>query len=272
MKIEKFFKKIETLDHEVNVTIHSGLRPAVTSMLDEPIMQELIDKVRNGNITRAMQLLIRMEQLSDNELSPEERSANYVEGSNNPTSYDSAVFTYLLAVREVYPGFALEASKLLMSWGKFFYARMLAKDIIQNANDNYHKYAGRKLKIYLSGKTPSQWQDRVKERHPQYDYIHRKSIDYFNSFDDARESFKAIGYCDVVFAYLENTEQADYNTALEMGFAHSLGKKIIMVSERTSYISMLHYCADVNFYALSYAIDALEIVIDGLYAAKNNTK
>ena len=272
MNIDKLFKEIETIEHEVKVTIHGGLRPVCSAMLEDPLTQKLLDKVKKGKIRHALQLVVRIEQLSENEPTPAERSANYVAGSNKATSYDSAVFTYLLVLRELYPGFALEVSKRLVSLHQFFYAQMLVRDILKTANENVRNYTDSKLKIYLSGKTPSQWQDRVKEAHPQYDYMHRKSVDHFNSIEDARESFKVISHCDVVFAYLENTEQSDYNTALEMGFAHSLGKKIIMVSERTSYISMLHYCANVNFYALSYAIDALEIVINGLFTPTNNTK
>jgi nucleoside 2-deoxyribosyltransferase len=55
----------------------------------------------------------------------------------------------------------------------------------------------------------------------------------------------AIRKCDLVLAYLEESNPGGPNVALELGYAHALGKPIILVNEKKSRItSMLDQIAD----------------------------
>jgi nucleoside 2-deoxyribosyltransferase len=71
----------------------------------------------------------------------------------------------------------------------------------------------------------------------------------------------AIRESDWVFAYLEKSNRGGYALALEIGFAKALGKKVLLIDEKSvesemvaRRFAMLHICADACFDSLDAGI------------------
>lgn len=116
----------------------------------------------------------------------------------------------------------------------------LSKILLKNNMGDIHQEATKTKVvpvIYLAGGFKSGWQDRfnsvfgndVKSLDPR---LH-KIIDpkNYTSCDLA-----GIQACDIVFAYLENSNPAGYALALEIGYAKAMGKIIIFVDEKSKEI------------------------------------
>jgi len=72
--------------------------------------------------------------------------------------------------------------------------------------------------------------------------------------------------CEIVFVYIEKTNPACQNMALEVGYAKALGKFIIVVDEKDNgdpvkrYMGMTRQCADVLFDNLEEGIAYLRVL------------
>lgn len=95
-------------------------------------------------------------------------------------------------------------------------------------------------KVYLSGGTVSDWQDRIME------YFLVDTVEFYNPKKfklgpmEAPElriygpmDLNKIKECDILFAYLEKTNPTPINVALELGYAKGLGKTTILCDEWT---------------------------------------
>ena len=119
------------------------------------------------------------------------------------------------------------------------------------------------MRIYLSGGMRSGWQDRVKE-----------AIGHWHEFADPRDKgetpdwtwreygawdFAHIQTCDLVFAYIEASNPSGYGLAVEIGYAHGLGKPVVLAMEQdhpqARYLSILQCAATVSCDNLEQAID-----------------
>jgi len=67
--------------------------------------------------------------------------------------------------------------------------------------------------------------------------------------------------CDIVLAYLEHGNPGGYALSLEVGFAKALGKRIVLVDEKSrsdpklaKNLAMIRECADVKVESLDEAI------------------
>ena len=122
-----------------------------------------------------------------------------------------------------------------------------------------------KQKIYLSGGFSSNWQKQIIES------LGDKFI-YFNPRDHKLKESKKywtwdvhfIKECDILFAYMENTNPSGYGLALEIGMAFSINKTIILVDERSHfdtdfkrYFEIVHLSSNIVFSKLDEGIQYL---------------
>lgn len=106
--------------------------------------------------------------------------------------------------------------------------------------------------MFLSGGFYTGWQDRVTGACSSITFLDPRSHDLERSDLYAAWDLEAIGRSDHVFAYLEATNPGGYALALEVGYARSLGKRIILVDEKSKageeperYLKMVRASADV---------------------------
>jgi nucleoside 2-deoxyribosyltransferase len=117
------------------------------------------------------------------------------------------------------------------------------------------------IRVYLAGGFHSGWQDTVK--------VGASFLRFFDPREhrlDAAEQYtawdlNAIRESDWVFAYLEKSNPGGYALALEIGFGKALGKKILLIDEKSKEsdmearrLAMLHICADACFDSLDAGI------------------
>ena len=117
--------------------------------------------------------------------------------------------------------------------------------------------------LYLAGGFRSGWQDwvAVAWRGRLIDprrHRHRRT-DSYTLWD-----LEAIRASDWLLAYLEDTNPGGYALALEVGFAKALGKRIILVDEKSAvdevaarYLAMVRATADLTFENLEEAVQFL---------------
>lgn len=106
------------------------------------------------------------------------------------------------------------------------------------------------MKIYLCGGFKTGWQDVVTAEvlrlrddaiitDPREHKLHDPG-------DYTEWNLKQIMESDIVFAYMESTNPGMANLAYELGFAHCLGKKIILINEKGQrWAEMMHQASDV---------------------------
>jgi nucleoside 2-deoxyribosyltransferase len=112
-----------------------------------------------------------------------------------------------------------------------------------------------KLKIFLSGGFKSNWQNNIVEKYND-DFI------FFNPREhglDNPEQYTTwdvhfVKECDILFAYMEETNPSGYGLAFELGLAYGLGKTIILIDEKSKkddlfsrYFKILHNSSNVVF-------------------------
>jgi len=118
----------------------------------------------------------------------------------------------------------------------------------------------RPLKIYLAGGFHSGWQDIVNGALPTLQFFdpreHKlQATDQYTLWD-----LDAVRRSDFVLAYLEHENPGGYALSLEVGFAKALGKRIVLVDEKSSdpklakHLAMIRECADVKAESLDEAI------------------
>jgi nucleoside 2-deoxyribosyltransferase len=126
-----------------------------------------------------------------------------------------------------------------------------------------------KSKIFLSGGFSSNWQklfiDKFKD-----DFI------FFNprehGLSDPNEytawDIHHIKECDILFAYMENSNPSGYGLAFELGLAYGLNKTIILVDERSKndmkfdrYFKILYRPSNVVFDNLNAGIEFLKSLV-----------
>jgi integrase len=88
------------------------------------------------------------------------------------------------------------------------------------------------IKVYLAGGFKSGWQRNVVTHHKVIDPSLKDetgwSMEQIGAWDK-----KAIQESNVVFAYMERTNPSGFGLSCEIGFAHALGKTVILPRDRT---------------------------------------
>jgi len=131
----------------------------------------------------------------------------------------------------------------------------------ESAPGNVTIPAFRPLKIYLAGGFHSGWQDIVSNALPMLQFFdpreHKlQAADQYTLWD-----LDTVRRCDIVLAYLEHGNPGGYALSLEVGFAKALGKRIVLVDEKSrsdpklaKNLAMIRECADVKVESLDEAI------------------
>jgi hypothetical protein len=119
--------------------------------------------------------------------------------------------------------------------------------------------------VYLAGGFQSGWQDKVKIAAPGLRYFDPRWHVLTEHSEYTFWDLEALRRCDWVFAYLEASNPGGYALALEVGFANALGKKIILVDEKSPtdaiakrYLSMIAECSNVHFQRFEDAVEFLQ--------------
>lgn len=118
--------------------------------------------------------------------------------------------------------------------------------------------------VYLAGGFISGWQDVAMTACPDADYLDPRTHGLTEPSTYTAWDLNAIRECDIVFAVLEVTNPGGYALALELGYARSRGKYVILVDEKSSldpsirrYLAMLHAVSDEVYDSLEVGILAL---------------
>ena len=122
-----------------------------------------------------------------------------------------------------------------------------------------------KPRMYLAGGFKSSWQNDFINELPFFNYYDPRVHGISEEKGYTLWDLEAIKNCEWLFAYLEKKNPAGYALALEIGYAKALGKKIILVDEKSKgnstirkYLGMLHSSADIRFSSLRDAIAYLK--------------
>lgn len=105
-----------------------------------------------------------------------------------------------------------------------------------------------KAKIFLSGGFKSNWQLKVVEAlKDQFIFFNPREhglehSDFYTTWD-----IHFVKECDILFAYMENTNPSGYGLSFELGIAYALNKTIILIDEKSpldpqfgKYFKILH--------------------------------
>lgn len=93
-----------------------------------------------------------------------------------------------------------------------------------------------KQRVFLSGgMRNSNWQQKV------IDFLGKEKFTFFNPREHNLSKpeeyslwdLKYVRECDILFAYLEKNNPSGIGLSLEVGYAHGLGKTIVLVNEKT---------------------------------------
>ena len=128
------------------------------------------------------------------------------------------------------------------------------------------------MKVYLAGGFRSNWQKRVIDSFQQHDGI----ITFYNPKEHGLKNSDQyyfwdtihIEQCDVVFAFLEESNPLALGLIFELGYARGLNKKVILVDQKsnknTDYAKQFRFAresVDVAFSNLEEGIDFLKSFI-----------
>lgn len=119
--------------------------------------------------------------------------------------------------------------------------------------------------VYLAGGFRSRWQDAVKMEAPRLKYLDPRIHGIKAKEEYTVWDLDAVRKSDYVFAYLEATNPAGFALALEIGFAKALGKRVILVDEKSAadpsvarYLEMITATSDLSFTSLPDGIQFLK--------------
>ena len=105
----------------------------------------------------------------------------------------------------------------------------------------------------------SGWQARVIEQLHRYEFLDPSQHNIQDAAEYTRWDLDAVRACDIVLGYMEATNPGGYSLALEIGFAHALGKTVVLVDEIkdpsvSRYFEMVRQCSGRVFTTLAQAV------------------
>lgn len=123
-----------------------------------------------------------------------------------------------------------------------------------------------KAKVFLSGGFKSNWQSKViDELNELFIFFNPREhglehSDFYTTWD-----IHFVKECDILFAYMEETNPSGYGLAFELGVAYSLNKTIILIDEKSKsettfakYFKILHKPSGVVLTNLTDGIEYLK--------------
>lgn len=121
----------------------------------------------------------------------------------------------------------------------------------------------RKPRVYLAGGMHSGWQDFVlREVGAIAVFLDPRSHGLKEPHAYVRRDLALVRKADIVFACLERSNPSGFGLAVEIGFAHALGKKVILVDEiRDRYTRFCDEVADFNEATLQAGVERLMAII-----------
>jgi nucleoside 2-deoxyribosyltransferase len=133
---------------------------------------------------------------------------------------------------------------------------------IQKNKVSLHTNSDQFPRLYLAGGFHSGWQDSIKSSVSNFNFIDPRIHNLNNETLYTLWDLDAIRQCDWIFAYLEKTNPGCYALSLEIGFAKALGKRILLVDEKSSsdeysmrYLKMVRASSDVIFDSFEEALE-----------------
>ncbi len=116
--------------------------------------------------------------------------------------------------------------------------------------------------IYLAGGFKSGWQAKVIKQLPGYEFLDPSQHNIQDAAEYTRWDLDAVRASDIVLGYMESTNPGGYSLALEIGFAHALGKSVLLVDEIkdpsvSRYFEMVRQCSGHVFTTLAQALEYL---------------
>ena len=126
--------------------------------------------------------------------------------------------------------------------------------------------------VYLAGGFRSGWQNLARAAlSSHYDLLDPRQHALASPSEYTSWDLAAIRRCHVVLAYMEESNPGGYALALEIGYAHALGKHIVLVDvldqARSKYFAMVREVANYQASSLQDALaNLVELAVSGSHA------
>lgn len=124
------------------------------------------------------------------------------------------------------------------------------------------------MKVYLAGGFKTRWQERVGRVVGEYNCFDPSKLRPATLKEYSTWDRYYIRHCKILLAYIEADNPGVWNLAAEVGYAHGLGKLIILVDERSPadekfarYSGLVREMADITMDNLDDAIDYLRTLL-----------
>jgi nucleoside 2-deoxyribosyltransferase len=125
-------------------------------------------------------------------------------------------------------------------------------------------------KVFLSGRLESNWQDKVIAEVRNVEFYDPRSHELQSPNQYAIWDTHHVRRADILFAYMEKDNPSGYGLAIEIGYARSLGKTVILVDERSQvdeqfrrYFAIVREMSDVVLDSLEEGIALLKRFVRG---------
>lgn len=123
-----------------------------------------------------------------------------------------------------------------------------------------------KAKVFLSGGFKSNWQKKVMDAlKSDFIFFNPREHGLENSDSYTAWDIHFVKNCDILFAYMEESNPSGYGLAFELGIAYAMNKTIILIDERShfdrqfeKYFKILHRPSGVVLTNLQQGIDYLK--------------
>lgn len=122
-----------------------------------------------------------------------------------------------------------------------------------------------RIKVFLSGRLESDWQQVVISKVPNLEYFDPRKHQLNVPSQYAVWDLFHIAKADILFAYMEKDNPSGYGLAGEVGYAKGLGKRVILVDEKSKadkqfekYFAIIRAMADSSFESMDEGISFLQ--------------
>ena len=121
-------------------------------------------------------------------------------------------------------------------------------------------------RVFLSGGFKSNWQDKVIDQlKDEFIFYNPRGHELIDADSYTTWDIHFVKECDILFAYMEESNPSGYGLSFEIGVAYALNKTIILVDEKSKhdkifekYFKIVYNPSGVVFHNLSEGIKYLE--------------
>lgn len=120
------------------------------------------------------------------------------------------------------------------------------------------------MKVYLAGDIKTLWREQVISQCDGLQFINPYDKEQIEITEHGVWDLHAIKQSDVIFAYMGKTNPSGISLAVEVGYAHGLGKTVILVLElnnefqKDKHLQFLKKVSDITFADFQSGIDFLK--------------